>query len=178
MRSISNTADQAVEQVKDTAAQAKGSIVELGTQIFRFMNTLRDMEIRGADRILDRVGLQRRSSPFMPAVWFAAGALAGGAAAVALSPLSGKDLRKRLAQLLDQGIEEAKHVGKEAETKIEGVMQDAKKTATSAASNVEGALHDAKKTATSAASNVEARVNNAFDEQKRNGPKTEQHTGR
>ena len=178
MRSISNSADQAVEQVKDTASHAKGSLVELGTQIFKFMNTLRDMEIRGADRILDKVGLQRRSSPFAPVLWIAAGAFVGGAAAIALAPVSGKELRKRLAQLLDQGIEEAKIIGKETEAKVEGVMHDAKSKVEDAKSKVDDAMHDAKKTATAAASNLESRIGNAMDEQKRNGPKVDQHTGR
>jgi gas vesicle protein len=161
MRSITNTADQAVDQVKETAAHAagfaKGNLLDLGTQVLKFVNNLRVMEMRGADNLLDRVGLQRRESSLRPILWFAAGAIAAGSVVLMLAPASGKQLRNRIARMLDDGLTEAKHVAKDVELKVEGTIADAKKTVT---------------TATTAA---ESRIGNAVDEMNKrsNGPKNE-----
>ena len=156
MRSIANTADDAMDQVKNTAVSAKGNLMDFGTQALKFINTLRVMEMRSADTVLDRIGLQRRESALRPFMWFAAGGLAVGAVALALAPESGKNLRARVARMLDKGVAKAK----DAESKVEDVISDAKKTVTTAA-------HTA-----------EARVQHGVEEVRRNNIPKNDHVAR
>ncbi len=168
MRSISSTANEAMNEVKDTAGQAKGSFLEFGAQALKLLSTLRDVEIRSADSLLGRVGLQRRESALRPMMWFAAGGVAAGAVALVMAPVAGKELRARLADMLSTGLEKAKggldkakdtakQVGKGAESKAEDAINGAKKTVAHVAS-----------TAVGAASNVESRVQHGVDEIRRN----------
>lgn len=112
MSSIVDTADHAVEHVKESAVhaagQAKGSFVELGVQALKLVNTLRAMEMRGVDNLLDRVGLERKGSALRPVLWFAVGAVTAGAIVMILAPTSGKELRDRIVKILDRGRSEAK----------------------------------------------------------------------
>ncbi len=164
MSSIATTAGNATEHIKDTAtrtaAQAKGSFLELGTQVLRLVNGLRVLEMRTADNLLDRVGLQRRESALRPVLWFAAGAVVAGSAVLLLTPATGKQLRSRIAKLLTAGIDEAKSVEHGVEAKLEALAGDAKKTVAAATSN------------------VEARVGVALDEmgKRSHGPQTEKHS--
>ena len=63
-----------------------------------------------------------------PVLWFAAGAIAAGSVALLLAPVSGKQLRRRIAKMLDDGLDDAKHVGKAVETSVEGAVAEVKKT--------------------------------------------------
>ena len=141
MNSIADTAGNATEQIKDTASRtaafAKGSLLDFGTQALKLVNGLRAFEMRTADGLLDRVGLQRRESMMTPVLWFTAGALVAGTAAFMLSPMSGKALRKRIAKMLTDGLDEAKHLEHDVETKLGDVVADAKKSVITATHAVE-----------------------------------------
>ena len=126
MRTIADTADNAVDHVKETATRAKGNLLDFGTQILKFVNTLRVMETRAADGLLDRVGLQRREGALRPVLWFAAGAVVAGSVALILTPVSGKQLRRRIAKMLDDGLDEAKHVEAAVEARIEDAVDGIK----------------------------------------------------
>jgi gas vesicle protein len=171
MRSISKTADEAMDQVKDTAASAKGSLLDFGTQALKFINTLRVMEMRGADTVLDRIGLQRRESALRPVFWFAAGGLAVGAVALVLAPATGKDLRARIARLFDAGVDKAKEGVDMAKEGVEKVKEVGKQ----AEAKVEDALGDAKKAVTHAAAATESRVQQGVDELRRNNVQKNDH---
>jgi hypothetical protein len=122
MDSISHVADSAVDQVKKNASFAKGNLLELGTQTIKFITAVREMQSRGTMRMLGRLGLQRRRSRVMPAIWFFTGALAAGVAVLMLAPASGQETRSRLNRKLDQGLKGAKEAGKH----MEGAMSDAR----------------------------------------------------
>lgn len=119
-----------MDPIKETATRAKGSLLDFGTQVLKFVNTLRVMEMRGADTLLDRVGLQRRESALRPVLWFAAGAVVAGSVVLMLAPVSGKQLRRRIAKMLDDGLDEAKHVSKDVEAKVEGGIASVKEFVT------------------------------------------------
>jgi hypothetical protein len=81
------------------------SLLDLSTQVIRFINGAREAQSRGMDTVLDRIGLQRRQSALGPVLWFAAGAVAAGTAVLLLSPASGKQLRQRIATFLGHETE-------------------------------------------------------------------------
>jgi gas vesicle protein len=75
--------------------------------------------------------LQRRESALRPALWFAAGAVVAGGAALVLAPSSGEKLRKRLIELLSKAGDTVKQsvVAKEVVTDVKHVrdtVHDAK----------------------------------------------------
>jgi hypothetical protein len=101
MRSFIDTAGRTVDH-------SRSSLVDLGAQALKLTNSLRAIETRGVDSLLDHFGLQRRKGALGPAVWFAAGAVAAGAIILLLAPESGKKLRDRIAQLWEsRGEKEA-----------------------------------------------------------------------
>jgi hypothetical protein len=101
MRSLIDTAERTVDHTRS-------SLVDLGAQALKLTNSLRGIETRGVDSLLDHLGLQRRKGALGPAVWFAAGAVAAGAIFLLLAPESGKKLRDRIAQLWEsRGEKEA-----------------------------------------------------------------------
>jgi hypothetical protein len=150
MNSIANSAEHAASQVKEaathTATRAKGNLMDFGTQVLKFVNNLRVMEMRGADNLLDRIGLQRQKSSLGPVLWFAAGAVTAGSVALVLSPTSGKELRRKIAKFLTTGIDDAKHLGHDVQAKVEGAVAEVKKSviapATPAESHIIGGGHD------------------------------------
>ena len=175
MLSISKTADQAMDQVKDTAASAKGGLLDFGTQALKFINTLRVMEMRGADTVLDRIGLQRRESALRPVLWFAAGGVAVGAIALVLAPTSGKEIRNKIARLFDAGVDKAKEGVDAAKEGAKDGIAKAKDLGKEAEAKVEAALGDAKKAVTHTAAATEARVHDGVDEQRRNNVQKNDH---
>jgi hypothetical protein len=82
-----------------TADQARASLVDLGAQALKLTKSLRAIETRGLDSLLDRFGLQRRGGALGPVVWFAAGAVVASAFVLLLAPESGKKVRDRIAEL-------------------------------------------------------------------------------
>jgi hypothetical protein len=92
MSSFTDTAGRTVDHTRS-------SLVDLGAQALKLTKSLRAIETRGVDSLLDHFGLQRRNGALGPAFWFAAGAVTAGAIVLLLAPESGKKLRNRIAQL-------------------------------------------------------------------------------
>ncbi len=116
MSPFSNTADHAT----DAIAHARAALLDLPSQMMKLVDGARETERRGADALLDRMGLQRRQSALTPVIWFVAGAVVAGAAAFILAPTSGKQLRRRVAAFLDAELDEIKAVERQVEEKVRG----------------------------------------------------------
>ena len=95
MSSVIRTAERAADRTRS-------SLADLGTQALKLVDSLRTMETRRMNSLLDRMGLQRRQSALRPALWFAAGAASAGAIVLLFAPESGKKLRDHFVQLLEQ----------------------------------------------------------------------------
>jgi hypothetical protein len=57
---------------------------------------VQDASLELVDGLLDRAGLQRKTTLGQHALWVGAGVLVGGVVALLLAPSSGKDLRKKI----------------------------------------------------------------------------------
>lgn len=88
-----------IRTAQSTADQMLSSLVDSGAQARRLITSLRAVEARGVDSLLDHVGLRRRGNALGPVVWFVAGAITAGAIVFLLAPESGKRLRGRIVQL-------------------------------------------------------------------------------
>ena len=97
MSSISTTTEHMADRAKSAARMARGSLVELGTQMLRLMNDLRERESYGS--LLRGLGRRRAPSPLSSVLWFAAGAAAAGGAAVFFGP-QGRPLRERIGTVV------------------------------------------------------------------------------
>lgn len=93
-------ASNAADQVRTTTDSTRSSLVDFGVQALKLFNHVRAQESRYVDSALDHIGLQRRESALRPALWFAAGAMVAGGAALVFAPTSGEKLRVRLIELL------------------------------------------------------------------------------
>jgi hypothetical protein len=113
MAFMSQTTDRAAEVARDTAMQARASLIDLGAQGLRFLNDLRDTRVRAVDGLLGHMGLQRRESSIRPVLWFALGAAAAGAVVLVVAPSSGKALRRRLSGWLREVGDDARRAGRE-----------------------------------------------------------------
>lgn len=120
--SILNTAPQAVQSA---ASSARGSLVDLGVQALKFLNTVRAEEYRLVGSALERVGLQRRESSLRPIAWFAAGAVLGGSAVLLLAPSSGGALRRRIGSFLGMAKDATAEAAKTVVTDLEEVERSA-----------------------------------------------------
>lgn len=96
------------------------SWIEYGTQALKFFGALRALELGPVDSLLGRVGLGKRDPTIGPVIWLAAGALVGGGVALAMAPMSGKKLRRRLARFIDSGATEPESNVKELEVRVDG----------------------------------------------------------
>jgi len=101
MSSVSDTAERAVHQVKDTAAHTRSALFDFGAQALRLVNDIRAAEVRGVDSVLGGLGLQRRESALRPVLWFVAGAAVAGAVVFFLAPTQGKKIRDGLRSVID-----------------------------------------------------------------------------
>jgi len=119
MATISNTADQASDFVKDAASHTKSTFFDLSTQVMKMINNAREAEGRGVDMMLDRLGLQRRQSALGPVLWFTAGAVVAGTAVLLFAPTSGQSLRQRLAKFIDSEVKSVATQAKAAEQRVE-----------------------------------------------------------
>jgi acyl-CoA synthetase (AMP-forming)/AMP-acid ligase II len=117
MKTFSDTAEQASEQLKDT-------FIDVTNQATKLLGSLRDAEGRGLEALLDRLGLQRKQSALTPALWFAAGAVAAGAAVFILAPTSGKTLRERLAAFFSDEADEAVTAASSLEKRVEETVKN------------------------------------------------------
>jgi len=121
MTTISTTAaEHATGHVRHAAAHVGTSILELSTQVFRFINGVREAQGHGVEKVLHRLGVQRRPSAMGPVLWFAAGAVAAGTVVLLLSPASGKKVRQRIASFLGQQTDRN---GKPADTVAPSVAE-------------------------------------------------------
>lgn len=82
------------------AREARTTWLEYGAQALRLVGALRALELGSVSSVLARVGLSRKASPMGPALWFTAGAVVGGGAALVFAPMSGKELRSRASKFL------------------------------------------------------------------------------
>lgn len=89
-----------------SGASGLGSWLDYGTRAVKLLTAARSLQL-GVEALLGHTGLRRTSGPLAPALWFTAGVLVGGGAAVALAPASGKELRRRLARWIEGGAAEA-----------------------------------------------------------------------
>jgi hypothetical protein len=119
MKSIWNT-DKVANRVKDAASSARVSFIDLGTQVLRLVNNLRDGDRQRFDSVLGRVGLYRRrgNGALGPVLWFTAGAVVGGGAGILLAPSVGQGVRDRLSRLVGQ----LDSYGRKASAKGDGVV--------------------------------------------------------
>lgn len=108
LNNAQHAASQAVDQAKNTASDTRASLIDLGVQALKLFNHARAQESRVVDSALDHIGLQRRQSALRPALWFAAGAVVAGGAALVFAPSSGEKLRTRLIELLSNAGETVK----------------------------------------------------------------------
>ena len=110
--------NHAMKSADDAAPHSRPSVIEYATQGLKLFGALRALEIGAVEALLGRVGLARRQSAVTPLFWFAAGAILGGGAALALSPAAGQPLRSRLARILDGGVT--------PETRVDGATKTPK----------------------------------------------------
>jgi hypothetical protein len=123
MTTISNTTDHAAEQVKEAASHARTTFLDLSTQVMKLINGAREAEGRGVEAVLDRLGLQRRTSALGPVLWFAVGAAVAGTSVVLMTPTSGKKLRRRIARFLGGEVEAVTTEAKETKEHTEDGMK-------------------------------------------------------
>lgn len=109
-----HAASNAANQVRSSANDTRASIIDFGVQALKLFNHIRAQESRVVDSALDRIGLQRRESALRPALWFAAGAVVAGGAALVLAPSSGEKLRTRLIELLTKAGDTVKQTVKQS----------------------------------------------------------------
>lgn len=97
------TAKSVMETAKDGTEHAvsttRSALMDGFKAAAGMVGTLRDLD---RDHALGWVGLQRRASPLRALAIFGAGALAGAAAGVLLTPMSGAETRQALLRRLDQ----------------------------------------------------------------------------
>jgi hypothetical protein len=96
------------------------SWIEYGTQALKFFGALRALELGPVESLLGRVGLGKRDATIGPVIWLAAGAVVGGGVALAMAPMSGKKLRRRIARFIDSGTTEIESDVKELEARVDG----------------------------------------------------------
>lgn len=97
MSTISKTANHATDEVMAAASQVM-------------------------ETVLGRLGLQRRSVRG-PLAWFAAGAAVAGIAVLALTPVTGKNLRQRVTRFFGDEAKEIVSAARTAERKVEGAVK-------------------------------------------------------
>ena len=99
------------------------TVFDFSTQVLRLVNGVREAEGRGMESLLDYRGLQRQRGPLVPALWFAAGAAAAGAAVLLMTPTSGKKVRQGIASLVAGGVENVTAGVKAVEQQIERAVR-------------------------------------------------------
>ena len=90
MNSISDTAMQTADHLKSAGSRTRLSVLDLGVQTMKLLNTMRAQEMRTVESVLGRIGLQRRENPLRPLALFFAGAAVAGGAALLIAPTSGR----------------------------------------------------------------------------------------
>ncbi|HEY4014982.1 MAG TPA: hypothetical protein VGM06_16680 [Polyangiaceae bacterium] len=91
--------DLASQVIGDLASSSRAGLDDFGTQVERTLNSWRNIERRGVDSLLDRMGLQRRPSILRPVLWAMAGAVLGGCVVHVLAPRAGETIRVGIEKL-------------------------------------------------------------------------------
>ncbi len=131
-----NTAKKTVNEVRDTAghsASVARSAVLDGLHVAA--STITMLRSLGLADALGWVGLQRRRGPIFPMITFGAGFLAGTAVTLLAAPMSGAEMRRRIAGRV-MGIEHqaeetaksAVHTAGDAADRALGAAKDAVKS--------------------------------------------------
>ncbi|HEY6462282.1 MAG TPA: YtxH domain-containing protein [Polyangiaceae bacterium] len=108
---------------------ARSNMIDLGTQVLRLVNNVRDAQIRGVDSMFGRLGYQRRSIA-KPLLWFAAGAVVAGGVALFLAPMTGDELMQKATNLLGRAADDVQHKAMDAVDKVRGTTHELAKEAT------------------------------------------------
>jgi len=106
--------DQASQVISDLASSSRAGLDDFGTQVVRMLSSWRDIERRGVDTLLDRMGLQRQESALRPLLWIAAGAVVGGCAVYVLAPRAGDTIRIGIEKLRQARVWAEGHASKAA----------------------------------------------------------------
>lgn len=136
-----NAAGNLKSEASDVASSARSSLHDYGKMALKGLAALRSFEREALESTLGSLGLQRKSSAFTPALWFAAGAVVGGGAALVFAPSSGQKFRKRLATWIGGGVDEIEKDAKKLEDRIGDGIVDAKKQISNVAQDIS---HNAK----------------------------------
>ncbi|MGH7293826.1 MAG: YtxH domain-containing protein [Polyangiaceae bacterium] len=138
MSSLTKDIQGVGDQVARTATHARGGLVDLGVQVLRFVNNIREAEERGVESILSRLGLQRRQSMARPVLWFAAGAIVAGGAALLFAPMTGEQLLRKLTKAVGGAADEVGSTVKHAAGEVKDKVRDLTGTSTRQAPNGRG----------------------------------------
>jgi hypothetical protein len=130
MSSLTKDIQGVGDQVARTATHARANFVDLGIQVLRFVNNMREAEERGVESILSRLGLQRRQSTARPVLWFAAGAVVAGGAALLLAPMKGEQLIRKMTKTVSGAADEVESTVKHAAGEVKDKVRDLAGTAT------------------------------------------------
>ena len=141
-----STAKKTVNEVRDTvdhsASVARSTLLDGLHVAASTLTMLRSLGIADA---LGWVGLERRRGPIFPMLTFGAGFLAGAAVTLLAAPMSGAEMRRRIAQRA-MGIEhEAEETAKSAVHKAEDTVDRGIAAAKDAVKSTIAATEDALK---------------------------------
>ncbi|HEY1697909.1 MAG TPA: hypothetical protein VGG39_37365 [Polyangiaceae bacterium] len=118
---------------------ARSNMIDLGTQVLRLVNNVRDAQMRGVDSMFGRLGY-RRQSMARPLLWFAAGAVVAGGVALFLAPMTGDEMVQKASNLLGRAADDVQHRAMNAVDKVREVAKheanEATKSDTSAKQRV------------------------------------------
>lgn len=76
----------------------------ISENVQRMGHEVRATRERIIDALLRRLDLQPRQSALVPFIWFAAGAIVGGATVFLLAPEAGLKVRERIIKLAKEGM--------------------------------------------------------------------------
>lgn len=154
-----NVIEAATEGTERTVSTTRSALTVGAKMVAGMIGTLRRLD---RDDALAWAGLERRASPLRSLVIFAAGAVAGAAASMLLTPMSGARargaIRERFTQLGKEAQATAAQLGttmKQAEHKVEtqvgAAVEAVKEGVTQKTDAVAGAVKNAYEDATGAA---------------------------
>ncbi len=95
------------DQLRGGTSNATASLVDLGVQTLKLINSVRARQAGPLGSAFGRLGFKRRGSAAAPFMFFTAGAIVAGGVALLVTPTSGKVLRGQIRGLWS----DAKHKG-------------------------------------------------------------------
>lgn len=136
------TAKSVMESAKDGTEHAvsttRSTLMNGFNTVAGMVGTLRSLD---RDDALGWVGLQRRTSPLRSLAIFGAGALAGAAAGVLFTPMSGAETRRALLRSLDQLEKEAREALAQLGTEATAAQGKVEELAGKAGDSIKNAEH-------------------------------------